>query len=673
MYFRTHSSLPRQVGRAESLLHSLDQEKVRWQQTSSSFDLQMSTLIGDSLLASAFLTYAGVFDHRMRSNLMLEWSETLETLGVPYRTELDITSYLSTPSEQMRWRGFGLPTDELATQNAILLERFNRYPMVVDPSGQAAAFILQKFSAQKITQTSFLDSAFLKNLGSAIRFGTPLLINDVETVDPVLNPILNKELQKTGGRTLIRLGNEDIDFSPKFFLVLTTRNPLAHFAPDLCSRVTMINFTVTPASLESQTLSAILKAERPDVDARRTQVLRLQGEQSAKLRELEEALLNKISAVQGAILDDDSVINTLEKIKSEAAELNTEVMKTQEIMDEVRAASAFYEPLAVAMAAVYFAMEKMADVSFLYQFSLEFFLEIVERVLTQAAATAATSSVGTVGPVASGVSSTAAAANAEAKVAAQRVKELSLSFFGEVSRRVMRALKYSDKLMFLVRMGQIATQGQTLKELSDSEADVLFRGAAISLLDVDSTAGAARLQKFREAIPGRSLDESVARYLLSLTLLPSFGGLQASMASSDPIEHAKWLDVLDGPEPEKSVPLSWATATGSGSPREGSGVAVAPERAALLIVMIIRALRPERTLHALEGYITAVFGDSFAWREHAKLDLRQLVETDSNSRKPVMICSEAGQDASSKVDSLAAAMGMTLLQVQSFPFLLQPE
>lgn len=75
---------------------------------------------------------------------------------------------------------------------------------------------------------------------------------DVETVDPVLNPLLNRELQRTGGRTLIRLGSEDIDYSPDFVLLLVTRNPGARFAPDLCSRVTIVNFTVTPASLQSQ-------------------------------------------------------------------------------------------------------------------------------------------------------------------------------------------------------------------------------------------------------------------------------------------------------------------------------------------------------------------------------------------------------------------------------------
>jgi dynein heavy chain 1 len=72
----------KKAGRAEALLLSLEQEKGRWQTTSAAFDAQMSTLIGDCLLAGAFLAYAGAFDHRVRKNLMIEWSESLHSLGM---------------------------------------------------------------------------------------------------------------------------------------------------------------------------------------------------------------------------------------------------------------------------------------------------------------------------------------------------------------------------------------------------------------------------------------------------------------------------------------------------------------------------------------------------------------------------------------------------------------
>jgi len=50
------------------------------------------------------------------------------------------------------------------------------------------------------------------------------------------------------------------------------------FPPDLCSRVSFVNFTVTRSSLQSQCLNEVLKAERPDVDEKRSDLLKLQGE-----------------------------------------------------------------------------------------------------------------------------------------------------------------------------------------------------------------------------------------------------------------------------------------------------------------------------------------------------------------------------------------------------------
>lgn len=130
-----------------------------------------------------------------------------------------------------------------------------RYPLIIDPSGQATEFIMNEYKDRKITRTSFLDDAFRKNLESALRFGNPLLVQvnenfshkilffihsymtqgltffsgflwqDVESYDPILNPVLNREVRRTGGRVLITLGDQDIDLSPSFVIFLSTRDP----------------------------------------------------------------------------------------------------------------------------------------------------------------------------------------------------------------------------------------------------------------------------------------------------------------------------------------------------------------------------------------------------------------------------------------------------------------
>jgi dynein heavy chain 1, cytosolic len=96
---------------------------------------------------------------------------------------------------------------------------------------------------------------------------------------------------------------------------MITRDANARFTPDLCSRVTFVNFTVTPSSLENQCLNIFLRQERPDVEEKRITLLKLQGEYVVKLRELEDDLLNKLSNVSGNILENEPMILTLENIK----------------------------------------------------------------------------------------------------------------------------------------------------------------------------------------------------------------------------------------------------------------------------------------------------------------------------------------------------------------------
>merc|ERR1719193_265891 len=323
------------VDRSMSLLKSLSIEKERWGLTSDNFTSQMSTIIGDCLLTSSFMAYGGYFDQQMRHNLFSSWCQHLSQAKISYRADLARTEYLSDPDERLKWQANALPADELCVENAIMLKRYNRYPLIIDPSGQATEFIMNEYKDKKITKTSFLDDAFRKNLESALRFGNPLLVQDVENYDPILNPVLNRELRKTGGRVLITLGDQDIDLSPSFTIFLSTRDPTVEFPPDICSRVTFVNFTVTRSSLQAQCLNQVLKAERPDIDDKRSNLLKLQGEFQLRLRQLEKNLLQVLNDAKGQILDDDSVITTLETLKQEAADISVKVQETEKTMNEI--------------------------------------------------------------------------------------------------------------------------------------------------------------------------------------------------------------------------------------------------------------------------------------------------------------------------------------------------
>lgn len=216
---REMSHVSSKVNRSVALLSNLNSERTRWESESKSFVHSMSTIIGDCLLSASFLTYLGYFNVNTRELMIRKWEQKLDSLNIAFQPDLSFIDYLSTPNDRLNWQAKSLPSDDLCTENCIMMHRFNRYPLIIDPAGQATEFVLQNYS--KIIRTSFLDEGFVKSLESALRFGNTLLVEDVDHIDPILNPVLNRETQKMGGRVLIRIGDHDVDYSPLFSLFLS--------------------------------------------------------------------------------------------------------------------------------------------------------------------------------------------------------------------------------------------------------------------------------------------------------------------------------------------------------------------------------------------------------------------------------------------------------------------
>ena len=129
---------------------------------------------------------------------------------------------------------------------------------------------------------------------------------------------------------------------------------------------------MTRSSLQSQSLDQVLKVERPDTDKKRSDLTRVQGEFRLRLRFLERSLLQALNESSGNILDDDKVIETLETLKREAAEITKKVEETDVIMQKVDQVTAQYLPLAQACSSTFFILEHLSNINHFYQFSLRF-------------------------------------------------------------------------------------------------------------------------------------------------------------------------------------------------------------------------------------------------------------------------------------------------------------
>lgn len=608
------ASVQSKVDRSIALLKSLSSEKSRWEQSSETFKNQMQTIAGDVLISSAFLAYAGHFDQQYRQNLFNSWCLHLNQAGILFRSDLARTEYLSTADERLRWSSNSLPSDDLCVENAIMLKRFNRYPLIIDPSGQATRFILNEYEGKKITKTSFLDDSFRKNLESSLRFGNPLLVQDVESYDPILNPVLNREVRKTGGRVLITLGDQDIDLSPSFCIFLSTRDPTVEFPPDLCSRVTFVNFTVTRSSLQSQCLNQVLKAERPDIDEKRSDLLKLQGEFHVKLRQLEKSLLTALNEAKGRILDDDNVISTLEKLKDEAAEISKKVEETDKVIAEVDAVSQQYMPLSQACSSIYFTLEGLNQVHFLYQYSLQFFLDIYSDVLIK-------------NPHLNGITDPNA-----------RLSQITKDLFETVFRRVTRGMLHEDWIVFSLLLCKIHVRGFSGEPNFETEFDHFLRGKE-GILPGQTAAMSSSL---------RGLTADQIESCVALMKLGAFKILHEKI-TSNPDNFKQWLTSAS---PETQICQLW-----------DDEKLLTPVGKSMHQLLVIQALRPDRTMAMSQSVVSTVLGPSFMDSAESELDLASVVEKEVKSTNPILMCSVPGYDASGRVDDLSAELSKSLTSI----------
>jgi hypothetical protein len=100
-----------------------------------------------------------------------------------------------------------------------------------------------------------------------------------------------------------------------------------------------------------------------------------------KLRGLEEQMLREISAVEGSILDDDRVVEGMERLMKEGAEVEEQMAKSDEVMEEVQRGISKFAPVSLSCKELFVLFSAMREISFLYEFTATSFMNVLECVL----------------------------------------------------------------------------------------------------------------------------------------------------------------------------------------------------------------------------------------------------------------------------------------------------
>jgi hypothetical protein len=114
----------------------------------------------------------------------------------------------------------------------------------------------------------------LRTLENAIQFGQPVLMQEVEEeLDPALEPIMSRAIVKVGNRSIMKLGDKEVDYNPEFRFYLTTKLANPHYTPEISTKATICNFCVKQQGLEDQLLGTVVRKERPELEQQKNELV----------------------------------------------------------------------------------------------------------------------------------------------------------------------------------------------------------------------------------------------------------------------------------------------------------------------------------------------------------------------------------------------------------------
>lgn len=580
------------LGRAEKLIGGLGDEKVRWHESVLEFDAQIVNIVGDVMISSGVIAYLGTFTGEYRVSLVEEWLTELRGLEIPHSDNCNLVVTLGDPVKIRNWQIAGLPRDTLSVENGVIVQFSQRWPLFIDPQGQANKWIknLEKDAGLDVIKLS--DRDFLRSLENAVRFGKPCLLENVgEELDPALEPILLKQTFKQSGSTVIKLGDAIIPYHDDFKFYITTKLPNPHYTPEVSTKVTIVNFTLSPGGLEDQLLALVVAEERPDLEEAKNQLIVSNAKMKQELKEIEDKILHKLSASEGSPVDDTDLIQTLEQSKAKSMEIKAKVViaeQTEKDIDETRSQ---YIPVAVRTQILFFCTYDLANIDPMYQYSLEWFIGIFLNSI----------------------------ANAEASDNVEkRIDNINDFFTFSLYSNVCRSLFEKHKLLFsfLVCVRILMNDSK----INMDEWRFLLAGGSTVPNEIENPA--------QDWLSDRAWSE-----ILRLPVLPTF-----SSFAEDFKNHIEgYQRMFDSVDPHREqLPEPWNTKLDS-----------------FQKLLVLKCLRADKVTNAMQDFVSENLGQRFIEPQTADLSL---VFKDSSTNTPLIFVLSVGTDPAADLYKFAEEM-----------------
>uniref|UniRef100_A0A8C6IAI9 Dynein axonemal heavy chain 12 n=1 Tax=Mus spicilegus TaxID=10103 RepID=A0A8C6IAI9_MUSSI len=570
----------KKLERASKLIGGLGGEKSRWSQAADDLQITYENLTGDVLVAAGVIAYLGAFTSGFRQECTEDWSKLCKKKKFPCSEEFSLSKTLGDPVKIRAWNIAGLPTDAFSIDNGVIVNNSRRWPLMIDPQGQANKWIKNSEKDNQLSVIKLSDSDYMRTLENCIQFGTPLLLENVgEDLDPSLEPLLLKQTFKQGGIDCIRLGEVIIEYSFDFKFYITTKLRNPHYMPELATKVSLLNFMITPEGLEDQLLGIVVAKERPELEEERNALILQSAANKKQLKDIETKILETLSSSEGNILEDESAIKVLDSAKI----MSNEITKKQQVAEktELKIAESRegYRPIAKHSSVLFFSIADLANIDPMYQYSLTWFVNLYINSIHD---------------------------SNRSKILEKRLRYLNDHFTYNLYCNICRSLFEKDKLLFSFLL--CANLLLAKKEIEYQELMFLLTGG-VSLKSAEKNPDPDWLQD-------KSWEE-----ICRASELPVFHGLREHFCNYIYL----WEEIYDSKEPHNmKFPEPMNKTLNE-----------------LQKIIILRCLRPDKITPAITNYVTDKLGKKFV--EPPPFDLTKSY-LDSNCTIPLVFVLSPGAD-----------------------------
>jgi dynein heavy chain len=152
------------------------------------------------------------------------------------------------------------------------------------------------------------------------------------------------------------------------------QNP--HYTPEVSTKTTIVNFAVTAKGLEDQFLGVVFNREEAKLEEDKQRLVTAVTAGKRKLVELEDKILSLLRSASGSLLDDETLINTLNSSKTISEEVKEQLKVSEENERKIDATREGYRPVAARASILFFVLNDLALVDPMYQFSLDAYTDL---------------------------------------------------------------------------------------------------------------------------------------------------------------------------------------------------------------------------------------------------------------------------------------------------------